>query len=376
MARKRRDFIRDILERVKLEGVDPAHRSPIYGVPMPGITMHWLIGLPYWPLGRIIHLAGPEKSYKTSLGYEIGRWFIDHGGYLVYVHTEGRDNPAQRESILGSSERVVVMMADTVEQWNRQVLGVVQACIDARDEGDPVPPMCIVIDSLVGTLSEHGMKQIERDGFAQSAFPRDALITTRFLQYLTKKINDLPISVIIINHLRPDLNSFNPSAKRTPGGSSIKYFEFIEIWSDALAPTPKGEVPMQLSVRNSTVGPPGRGISTLIRWGDDNSAEFDWEYTGVLWLRDPSRDRNACGRNVDHKRLVASIQSVLGEVRFSPAHKTVTCQALGIEKASVREFWIALHASPLWEELLRSIGVRTDLVQLYEYEEVLEQEDG
>jgi hypothetical protein len=73
-------------------------------VPIPPISLQWLINSNGWPLGRATSCAGDPKTFKSTFSYQLASWFMDYGGLCNIIDTENKQNGKTMEAIIGGTE--------------------------------------------------------------------------------------------------------------------------------------------------------------------------------------------------------------------------------------------------------------------------------
>jgi hypothetical protein len=198
-------------------------------LPFPSLLLRYLFKLEGFPLCRVYQMRGPRASYKTTFGTEIARWHRLYGGYGARVDTEHKDNPLLTDMLLGyDSKWFQTYSARSVEDWQTTVThwfeGVRKWCLRAQGPGRTVP-VCMLVDSLAGNLSERTMKNIREAGHAVKRFPEEAASLTDYIKFIPQEIAGWPFTFIGINHRKLDLSSaaLGVTKYRSPGGEGYGY---------------------------------------------------------------------------------------------------------------------------------------------------------
>ena len=83
----------------------------VYGIPLEGnIPLQYALGVDVLALGRCMSLVGSWGSSKSSLGWYIAKVFLEHGGLVVSIDTEPKQNPDQIRAIVDNDELLPDLM--------------------------------------------------------------------------------------------------------------------------------------------------------------------------------------------------------------------------------------------------------------------------
>lgn len=195
------------------------------GIPLPHLSLMYLLQLTIFPLSKDIGLAGKPASCKSSLGFYFMKLICDHGGYSHLFDCEsGKFSPNLIRSIIGDKfikqGRMSMTTCNSIDEaqigLNRYTDGVM-----AQDPMRSIPCMFIV-DSLTGSDVEESAEKVTKEGMALKAFPIGALSWTRFFKIYSNRLIGWPIAFVYLNHLKdkppPPGMGHLPPQKTTPGG--------------------------------------------------------------------------------------------------------------------------------------------------------------
>lgn len=221
------------------------HMKAVLGIPMP-FAFEWLLDCSHYPLGYVTTLVGRYGCNKTSLKWEIGRWFLNPGGQMTDIENESKPS-GLGQYIIGYGEdtkyRWNTLFSTSVEDWQT----LTQEWYDKqRTTQDPTKklknkfypgrtyPYLIAVDSLMGKLSQESQAKIEEQGYADrgtSAHGYEANIITQFLRKIPQDIVDWPFSFLIINQLKegPEKPGMFVKERKKAGGAQVDFQECFEI---------------------------------------------------------------------------------------------------------------------------------------------------
>ena len=232
-----------------------AGQSASIGIPAPFafqfVTMNSTL-----PLGRIIQLVGIEGTNKSSLAFEFVRWFKCAGGYGVLHETEDKYSDRMACSLIGYPATpddwvLGVVQCESTEDWQSKISTTIEDYVQKltvkAKKGDPKPPGCVIpvmllLDSLMGKLSNESQARIETQGHGSRKHPDEALIISQWLKALTKRLTKLPMTLTCINHLKPQkAEQGHHIERRKSGGREIGFSESFELQLDKIKAISKEE---------------------------------------------------------------------------------------------------------------------------------------
>ena len=269
--------------------VAPDHAATHYGVPVGNIAMEYLLCSTVYPMERIMELSGPYGSGKSSLGYEILRTIAMHNGMGSVVETENKTAAVLMQSILGEhSESVRLHRAKSMDDGQARLtheLKTYQAVVPDKDI-----PMGLMLDSLVGNKTQETQAKINKDGFADRSFSKEALVISTFFGSLSDKMIGYPVLFMFTNHEK-DKISDGPvygSKIRNPGGAAPDFHNTYHIRVTKIG-TFKSKIDngftIKLKTKKCGMGADGRSITVDMRWVYKENEQgavcqqtwFDWD---------------------------------------------------------------------------------------------------
>jgi len=361
------------------------------GIPLPALCLEYLLYSTCWPLSRVATLVGQMASGKTALGFEISRWHHTYGGGSAYIDCEHKDASHVRTGMYRHNPNLIARAATVpcylMEDAQKAITGLIKSVVKAAAEAG-VPrtiPTAILLDSLVGNVPDSEAKDVAKnDGAAKKGHPISALLITRYFRFIQKEMETNPISLLATNHLRIGTDQMGNTIRTTPGGTSVPFFETIEIEMKKLGGydlATHGGLSTTLKMYKNCVGPAGRSITADLIWWwvdvrDSQTGELVLDEYGVprrqqhfAWDWDTATIQML--RNIEtHKpSLFTSIQNHACDLHFVGSARKgddakVWSHALGIPESSPvihREAGRILHSNPAAMSRLR---YQLDIMQM------------
>jgi len=279
----------------------------VIGIPLPGLAMEYLLQNTVYPLGRMTQIVGTEGTCKSALCFEMARWFNSCAGTGYLFENESKYSDDYANSIIGwpasSDENVLgYLRCASLEDWQSRLLDVVSR-IKAAEAGAYLPVL-LILDSIMGKLSAESQQNIDRVGYADRAFPVEALKINNFLKKFPQDIEGWPISFVAVNHLKPQKAEHGMHTERhKAGGRSISFQETFEIeMSRDKSPHIRlvdpqgfeiGGLNLKLACKKNSLGETDRAIHAAVKWTHrpiGNNGEYrqitrwDWPESAVKLL--------------------------------------------------------------------------------------------
>lgn len=228
----------------------------VIGIEVP-MAIEWLLGANMLPLSRVIQIVGKTGSNKSALAFEIVRWFRKAYGISHLLDVETKYNALLASSIIGyfdkDDQALGIEPCESCTDWQTKLLRATKYLYysmhgwDQSTQND-VPeelrelkrnksfrpagdcfPAAMVVDSVVAKLTEGAQNKVEKDGFGSKKFADEALSITYFLKTYTKWLQRMPMSLVLINHLKiekPEGQQY--TVRKKGGGTLIDFQETIE----------------------------------------------------------------------------------------------------------------------------------------------------
>ena len=129
----------------------------VVGIPLPSLSLEYLTGNDVFPLSSLIQIAGKWGSCKSTLAYEIFRWFYEFGGRSVLLDTESKYSPELCHNVMRSGDDDSAMIynrCESLEDWQTRIQWYVDQFKSVMEgtSSDPGPgrvfPVVLGVDSI------------------------------------------------------------------------------------------------------------------------------------------------------------------------------------------------------------------------------------
>ena len=279
----------------------------VVGIPLPCLALEYLTGNDVWPLSSLAQLSGKWGTSKSTLAYEVFRWFYEFGGRSVHLDTESKYNPQLCANVMryGDDDRAVIYnRCESLEDWQRRLEFYVSQFKTAMlgTAADPGPgkviPVVFGVDSLKAASSEERQEKIKKRGYGDRGFPIEALKNSDFLSGWKNELDYWPFSLVLVNHLKEKTDDLGRTHEYTPGGEIVSFLETYEIrtslWSKRIANSQFEGVGVRLTCSKNSLAPTNRRIRSRFIWWtelDDNGEPqqyhvWDWNWSTVSILHE------------------------------------------------------------------------------------------
>ena len=279
----------------------------VVGIPLPCLALEYITGNNVWPLSSLIQLSGKWGTCKSTLAYEVFRWFYEFGGRSVHLDTESKFNPMLCASVMryGDDDRAVIYnRCESLEDWQRRLEFYVSqfktAMLGTKAEPGPgkVIPVVFGVDSLKAASSEERQEKIIKRGHGDRGFPIEALKNSDFLSGWKGQLDYWPFCLVLVNHLKEKTDDLGRTTEYTPGGELVSFLETYEIrtsiWSKRIANSQFEGVGVRLTCAKNSLAPTNRRIRTRFIWwteldGDKEPRQYhvwDWNWSTVTMLHE------------------------------------------------------------------------------------------
>lgn len=275
----------------------------VTGLPLPGLAFEYLIQNDVWPLSRLTQIVGHPGACKSALTFEMARWFREAGGISYLFENETKYSPDYALSIIGyprspDEESLLHVPCRSVDDWQTKILTTADWVRTqmTRKEVGRIFPVLMILDSLMGKLSEESQARIERDGHADRSHPHEALQINSFMKKFPQDLEEWPMCFVFTNHLKERQAETGPHKIRgKAGGKSPDFAETfeLELKRDA-APNIKlvdetgfevCGLKLLLACKKNSLGETDRKISVEVRWvhREDPDTGLWRQYTRWDW---------------------------------------------------------------------------------------------
>lgn len=195
-----------------------ASEIPDYEVVSSGsLALDYAIGIGGLPNNRVVEIAGPEGSGKTTLSFIAVKNFLQAypSRGAVILDTEHRITASWVRGIIGEDllPRVIVLWPDDAEEATDMY---VEAC---RSDAVSV----VVFDSIGGTPR----RAVTEKSAGIGNFGGNAMAMTRFAQLAQILSSKRKVLTVCINQVREDMEGYHRLI--TPGGQGLKHAYSLRI---------------------------------------------------------------------------------------------------------------------------------------------------
>lgn len=351
-----------------------------FGVPIPCLALQWVIKNTCLPLGKMIGLAGKSQSHKSTLGFEIARWVMNHGGYAHLVENEGgKYDTVLIRSMLGDKAFEERFLISEVEDATKAQIQLTKTALAIRANEKRDEMWLLDLDSMAGSETEEQAKEIDKEGFASRSHPVTALSWTRHLKRMVALINTYPVIFLSVNHLKekPSAMPGRAPVKTTPGGAAQRFHSALYFWVTRMSMSERKEweVNGQMIVRPTTVrtiqieceksslGPDKRQILVDLCFYDGLDgkpyAYVDWDASTAVFLMDKQSEYGVLKEEGKESRY-ARLREVL---KVDVSGNRYTCEQLGIQHVEAHTFGRAVHSnSSLMNLLTDFFAIKRNLI--------------
>ncbi len=271
----------------------------VIGLPLPSLSLMYLFDSNVFPLGKSVIFAGRPSSSKSSMGFEILRWFTEASGYGQIDECEGaKISPSLLKSITREGfKRIQVNICKTIDEARQKIVWA----LEYMKKNDPKKtiPFAAVWDSLSGSTTESMVEKVMGDEEMNArAFPENALYYSKVMPVLNGQIALWPFTLIGINHLKekPAGMPGMPPTKTMPGGDNPRFMAGYVFWMERIGTEQRmtrlvdGEVvscpteirKLSIQCAKSSFGTDCRSIPVDFMWYHDKDTGeqvslFDWD---------------------------------------------------------------------------------------------------
>ena len=348
------------------ESAAEVKEGPTVGLPLPSFAPRYLFRKTVFPFGKLTLVSGRPGTGKTSLIFELLRWFISSQGGGTYIFAEGgRFNPHWKNCIIGKAlidlGALAIRRAESLEGWQRIFSSWIDRFDhDFKEAGGVSFASCVALDSITGAINESATKSIDDEGCAKLMFGADAKLIGQYIKWFTQRMYSWPISFVAAGHTKVNINDgLGGKTEYVPGGRDIEYYMSSHIRLKKLGTIERQSVMdgqrVSLEMLKNSDGATGRKIFVeLISQIDKNGVEvgyWDWLSASIELL--------AIGTTLNpaEKKIV---EEVLPFESTNPTHRTVTCKKLGLTKPTrFAEAGAVLESNQeILGELYRRMGIQ------------------
>jgi hypothetical protein len=290
-------------------------RSLVVGIPLPALSLKYLVQSSVLPVGRLYQIIGLEGSCKSSLLADMMRWVLINLGYGMVYEVEAKDIAELREAIweynpVWLNVRALIHQCSSMDSWMKSLETEVDEVKKYNEGYGGSPgvgwrnPYIYGVDSFTAAATEETIDKLGKEGPGRG-HPMEANYISQYGRSLPDKLRGTSIIIAGTNHLKPKRDDRGNEISNSPGGRAFKFMESTEI---EMAKQSKYKLAQQSGVwlriktMKNSLGEGGKAIrATLVwdwRWNEKRQdwlqhAAFDWHSATVEMLRDFETDKNS-----------------------------------------------------------------------------------
>lgn len=364
---ERPNLLNSMLAGAKQEFGDRAFSGPdgrklLIGLPLPSLSLMYLFDANIFALGKTMGIAGAPMAQKSSLGYEVQRWFAcftNNGQNGVNQHIEaeaGKYSPTLHESVITKEKfgQVIYTQAQSVDEAQEISVTMLDNLKEACQKKAALCniPVNFTVDSLTGSETEANREKLNTEGSLGGNYPRMAKAWTEFFRTFPTFMIGWPVAFVFINHLKEAQASMPglPPPKYTPGGGGQRYAAGYYIYMKRIKSEQKqtlminGEEvtqpheirTLELEMNKTSLGYDGRRIVVdfvFYRKDNDQFSYFDWDASTTYLLAHLQGEK---GKGVVKKDLREICDMDCAEKRYSS-------KRMGLKGVTATEMGRAIH---------------------------------
>lgn len=273
-------------------------RMAVIGIPVQSLAMQYLLGTEGIPFSRMVQIVGSEGSYKSTLMYELMRWYVEAGGLAILIETEAKDSGDIRNAILDwdpdKMRNVATTSVTSTKDWMAYITNVFKYYRTLMSENKQYIPLLVSLDSVTATASEASSDKITDEGFASGSFPTLARDLSEYFKVMPDNVSNFPYTFAWINHVKPGTDSSMYSRGKIPGGKALAYYNSLtlHLGKKKTAESASGTVThtLEMTTWKNSFGREGRKFDVDVVWyhkEDDDVATrcyFDWDSADIKFL--------------------------------------------------------------------------------------------
>lgn len=191
-------------------------RENIEVIPTGIPSLDTALGIGGLPKGRMVEIAGPEASGKTTCALHIVAEAQKNGGVVAFVDAEHALDPHYAESLGVDMDNILISQPDSGEIG----LEIVEQLVRSGEV------TLIIVDS-VAALTTQAELNGEMSDATVAGIPRLLSKALRKLVGITSKTN---CTVVFINQMRANIGGYgNAPTEITTGGKALRYYTSIRL---------------------------------------------------------------------------------------------------------------------------------------------------
>lgn len=345
-------------------------------VPIPAFAFEYLTLQQGFLLGAIYHLCGEWGSLKSALLYEMFRWFDVLNGITGLEENETKFSEDLYASIMGYPSfddcRLLYGISHSVEDWQKHIVSNLQDAKKALTGTAEAPgpgrsvPMLWGVDSIMGKSSLETAKKIAEEGSVGRKFPDEALAINNWMKTIPQEMDGWPVSLVLVNHLKPAKDERGNEEKRTAGGKSVDFQAGFKIECQKgkrLRAADWDGREVRISTLKNSHGITGRTITTRMLWWLEDDMELGTTRQRTIWDWDWALVHLLHSLDGQSKKRVADFDIHVEAVHTSDVDNDAWSRTLGIPKSDPQPWHVvgaALRKRPeVLQRLRRALAVKS-----------------
>ena len=217
-------------------GLSAVHEVFSTGIP---VLDHEIFGVGGLPVGKVIEVAGPEGSGKTTLMLCFVAAAQRQGVRVLFIDAESSVRGPRARALGVDPERVALLEPLCIEEVGDYVKVVTK---HARPKG---PPTLLIWDSLAETPLA-----AELEGASRGSLPGErGKKLSEMIRAVKRALARSRTTFVVVNQLRDNINVRFGDKKTTPGGGALKYGSWATLRVNPLGPWKTGSDVVGLQMR-------------------------------------------------------------------------------------------------------------------------------
>jgi recombination protein RecA len=219
------------------------------------------LGLPGYPVGRIVEIYGAESSGKSTIAQSAAAECQALGGIVIYIDTEFALDPDYATKLGVNIDDVLLSQPESMEEAIKILEEMVEII---RSESMDVP-ILVIWDSVAASPTEHELKE----GKAQVG--EHARLMSAHLRQTRGLISKSNVVAIYINQIRDKIGVMFGDNTDTFGGRALKFYSSIRLEVKKVGQIKSGENVVgnktRITVKKNKLAAPFKKAELAIMFG-------------------------------------------------------------------------------------------------------------